>query len=156
MLALIPLTLILTSKMFATTLLSQQIHDTVSWVGRACAVSNLRRDGYVVRTRGVEYTRVTNRISFYTVPHTSHLHPPIKPSHVGSHFSHCHKKLCTVQHFSANTEYEIVKWVRKRWNPSLYNANRRIFWYVTRGEEESNLFARCKSDTNTIPHRRVV
>lgn len=41
--------------------------------------------------RGVEYTRVTDRISFHIIPRLAPRLPE-RPSHVGTHFSHCRAK----------------------------------------------------------------
>lgn len=119
----------LASKMFATTLLSQQFHDTVCSVEKGRVRYRIGGEWlYKVVAVREEYTSYKSHfLLLYSSPcHYSTSHH----THPGPRFSHCRKKRCAQQHFSANTEYEIVKWVRKRWNPSL-QCVLSMFWCVT-------------------------
>lgn len=92
--------------------------------------------GYVARARDEIHEL---QIAFpFTLFHT---YVPSAVPTQSSHLSHCHENRCTPQHFSANTEYEIVKWVRKRWNPSLQCQPSMFSCVTTEGRRESNLFA---------------
>jgi hypothetical protein len=146
----------LTLNIFETTLLSQQIHDTVSSMGRERAISNRRRDDYVSGRRGGNYTSYKS----YFVLHYSLL-PFIPPNHhqtflhKSSFFSLSKKTVRTTAHF-----FEYWIWNRqmgpKTLKSQFIQCEPSMFWCVTREGEESNLFAWWKSDTNTIPRHIVV
>jgi len=120
--------------------------------------------GYVVawmEERDTNYKSHFLLLYFLRILFSSHPAHRRSVPHTGPHLFHCREKRCTrytalfCEHWIWNRQMGR----RKCWNPSLQcepSMCFRVWW----GEEESNLFAWCKSDTNTIllrpPHRRVV
>lgn len=87
-------------------------------------------------------TRITNRISFCSIFFESSFHPTLP---IGG-LSHTRVLIFFIveksgahatQHFSANTEYEIVKWVAENAEIPVYNANRRCVSACDEGRKKA-------------------